>query len=379
MTTKKRDYYEVLGITRDASDEDIKRAFRKLALEYHPDRNKSDGAAEQFKEVNEAYQVLTDSRKRADYDRFGHAGLGGNGGRGFEGFENFGGFGDIFDAFFGGTTTRSRSTARQGADLQYSLVIDFEESVFGVEKEVEVKRTEICSRCRGSKGEPGNPPKLCRECGGTGQIRRGQQSIFGQFMQVMTCETCRGEGQTVATPCSSCRGAGREVRKRKLAFSIPAGIETGTQIRLSGEGDPGANGGPPGDLYVSVKVNSHPKFEREGYDIVYRHEVDIARAALGDLITVPTLEGEAELSIPPGTQTGDVVALKSEGIPHLNNPSKRGDEHVVLTVVTPKSLTHHQRELLEALSRSFGEGEGEGSEEDRNWFDKIKDSLGGAE
>jgi len=378
MTTKKRDYYEVLGITRDASDEDIKKAFRKLALEYHPDRNKSDGAAEQFKEVNEAYQVLTDPKKRVEYDRFGHAGLDGNVGSGFEGFENFGGFGDIFDAFFGGTTTRTRSSSRQGSDLQYSLTIGFEDSVFGAEKEIEVKRTEMCSRCRGSRGEPGSPPRLCRECGGTGQIRRGQQSIFGQFVQVVTCDTCRGEGQTIATPCSGCKGAGKEMLKRKLAFRIPAGIEAGTQIRLSGEGDPGANGGLPGDLYVSVEVNRHPIFEREGYDIIYRHDVDIAKAALGDVITVPTLDGEAELSIPPGTQTGDVIALRDEGVPHLNS-NKRGDEQVVFTVVTPKALTHHQRQLLEALSRSFREGEENGSEEDRNWFNRVKDSLGGSE
>ena len=258
MTTKKRDYYEVLGVPRDASEEAIKRAFRRLALEFHPDRNKGDGASEKFKEINEAYQVLTDTKKRTTYDRFGHAGLGQNGAQGFEGFENFGGFGDIFDTFFGGAGTRSRTAAARGADLQHSMTITFEEAAFGVERQFDLRRTEICGRCKGTRSDPGTEPALCSECRGTGHIRRGHQSIFGQFMQVTTCSRCRGEGRVITKPCSTCRGTGRVVRDRKLAVSIPAGIETGTQIRLSGEGEPGANRGRSGDLYVSIRVKSIP-------------------------------------------------------------------------------------------------------------------------
>ena len=323
MTTKKRDYYEVLGVTRTSSEEQIKMAFRKLAIEYHPDRNKSGGAAEKFKEINEAYQVITDPKKRADYDRFGHAGVGQNGARGFDGFENFGGFGDIFDAFFGGSRTRSRTSTRRGADLQYSMAVDFEEAVFGAEKQLELERTEVCGHCKGSRSEPGSSPALCSNCGGTGQVRRGHQSIFGQFTQVSTCGTCRGEGRVITKPCSSCKGTGRQVRNRKLFVTLPAGIETGTQIRLTGEGEPGSNGGPSGDLYVSVRVMGHPLFEREGNDIILRHTANIAQAALGATLVVPTLEGEAEIVIPPGTQTGDVIRLKGEGIPHLGSRQRR--------------------------------------------------------
>ena len=263
MTTKKRDYYEVLGVSRSASEEEVRKAFRKLALEYHPDRNKSDGAAEKFKEINEAYQVLADPKKRTDYDRFGHAGVQMNGGaQGFEGFDVFGGFGDIFDAFFGGSSTRTRTSAQRGADLQHQMTISFEEAVFGVEKEIEVRRTEMCSRCRGSRSEPGNEPAVCPNCAGSGQVRRSTQSIFGQFVQVTTCGTCRGEGRIIARPCTTCGARGTETRKRKLAVGIPAGVESGNQIRLTGEGEPGAFGGHAGDLYVGVRVKAHPLFRR---------------------------------------------------------------------------------------------------------------------
>jgi molecular chaperone DnaJ len=380
MTTHKRDYYEVLSVARGSSDEDIKRAFRKLALEYHPDRNKSDDAAEKFKEVSEAYQVLTDSTKRASYDRFGHAGLGQNGARGFDGFENFGGFGDIFEAFFGGgQTTRShpRATARRGADLQYSVTVAFEQAVFGVEKSQSVQRTEICNRCRGDKSEPGTSPTTCANCGGTGEIRRGSQSIFGQFMQVSACSRCRGEGKVVTSPCTQCRGTGREVKKRKLAVSIPAGIETGTQIRLTGEGEPGTGGGPPGDLYVSVRVKTHPLFHRDGFDIIHPQSINIVEAALGSTIKVPTLEGETDVEVPQGTQTGDVIRLKGEGIPHLGNERRRGDHLITFVVETPKSLDENQRKLLQELGGSLS-GTATLSDEDKGWFDKFKDNLGGS-
>jgi len=375
MTTRKRDYYEVMGVPRNASEEEIKRVFRKLALEYHPDRNKSDGAAERFKEINEAYQVLTDQKRRSDYDRFGHAGLGRNGARGFEGFENFGGFGDIFDAFFGGASTRTRTSATRGADLQHSLTISFEDAVFGSEEQLEVRRNEVCGQCRGSKSEPGSSPAECSECGGSGQIRRAHHSIFGQFTQVMTCGTCKGVGKVITKPCSRCKGAGKELRKRKIVVSIPAGIETGTQIRLSGEGEPGFNGGPPGDLYVSMRVKAHPIFRREGHDVVHQQKINIAHAALGVTLQVPTLEGEADIVIPKGTQTGDVIRLKGEGVPHLGSNSHRGDQLVSIVVETPKRLTEEQRGLLEELARSLDDGNADSDQDDKSWFDKIKDSL----
>ena len=380
MTTKKRDYYEVIGVSGNASDEEIKKAFRKLALEFHPDRNKSEGAAQKFKEVNEAYQVLTDRKRRAEYDRFGHAGLGHNGATGFEGFENFGGFGDIFDAFFGGgPTTRTRASARRGADIQYAMTASFEQAVFGDEKELEVQRTEVCGHCKGARSEPGSSPITCSNCAGSGQVRRAHQSIFGQFTQVTTCVTCRGEGRVIADPCSKCRGSGKEVRNRKLVVAIPAGIESGTQIRLSGEGEPGSNGAPAGDLYVSVRVKPHPLFDREGYDIISRTAVNVAKAALGATIVVPTLNGEAEIEIPEGTETGDVIRLNGEGVPHLGSRKQRGDHVVTVVVETPRSLTEEQRRLMVELARSFEGDKPDESGHDKSWFDKIKETLANPE
>lgn len=373
MTTGKRDYYEILGVSRTASDEELKKAFRKLALEYHPDRNKHEGAAETFKEINEAYQILTDSSKRSKYDQFGHEGVRTNGANGFDGFDSFGGFGDIFDAFFGGATTQSRTTAR-GADLQYELTISFQNSVFGVEKPVEIRRNEACTRCRGNRNEPGNSPVTCSVCEGTGQVRRAHQSIFGQFSQVVICGTCHGEGTIITKQCAQCRGRGRETKTRKMLVSIPAGIETGNQIRLSGEGEPGTYGGPAGDLYVSVRVKPHEAFRRDGYDILFIQPIDVAMAALGGPLKVPTLEGEAELSIPPGTQTGDVIKLKGEGIPHLRKHSQKGDQLINIVVETPRSLTPEQRRLLEELSATFDKRQGN-SEHGKGWFKTFKDSI----
>ena len=380
MTTSKRDYYKVLGISRNASDEDIKKAFRRLALEYHPDRNKEDGAEQQFKEVNEAYQVLSDPKKRTSYDRFGHSAVSGNGGRGFEGFENFGGFGDIFDAFFGGgfgSRTRANSATR-GAHLQLNVTIDFAESVFGTENEIEIQRVENCSRCSGSKSEPGSSPTQCSTCRGTGQVRRAQQSIFGQFVQVATCQTCHGDGKTITQPCTACKGTGRERWNRKIAVSIPAGIEHGTQIRLSHEGEPGSNGGRPGDLFVSIRVKEHPLFVREGYDILYAMPINVAQAALGDVIKIPTMDGDAELDVPAGTQSGQVFRLKGKGVPHLRG-NRRGDQLVSITVQTPRSLTEEQRRLFEELAKSIEEPETDGDRSDKGLFDKIKDAFSGLE
>ena len=380
MTTNKRDYYEVLGVPRDAAGEAVKKAFRKLALEFHPDRNKKAGAEEKFKEVNEAYQVISDPKKRADYDRFGHKGVSGNGARGFEGFDNFGGFGDIFVAFFGGGFgTRSRSNAsRRGADLEYPLTIEFEEAVFGADKEFQIQRVEHCSRCQGTRSEPGTSPTPCPDCGGAGQVRRAHQSIFGQFVQMATCGNCRGEGKILTQPCSACGGQGRERRDRRLVVSVPAGIEGGTQIRLTGEGEPGANRGRPGDLYVSIQVNDHQFFERDGYDIVFALSVNIAQAALGATVKVPTLKGESQLEIPPGMQSGQVFRIKGQGVPHLRS-HRRGDQLVQVIVKTPKAMTEEQQRLFQELSETFGDREAdyENGDGDKGWIGKIKDAFGG--
>jgi molecular chaperone DnaJ len=382
MTTQKRDYYEVLGVSKGASEEQIKKAFRKLALEFHPDRNKAEGAVEKFKEVNEAYQVLTDSEKRSNYDRFGHAGVGQNGAQGFDGFDNFGGFGDIFDTFFGGgsgTQSRSRaSNARRGSDLQYSVNVEFEQAAFGAEREQEVRRTEVCRKCQGDRSEPGSQAIACPNCGGSGEIRRGSQSIFGQFVQVSACNKCLGEGKVISDPCLQCKGRGTEVRRRKLAVSIPAGIESGTQIRLTGEGEPGMNGGPPGDLYVSVRVKPHKLFRRDGYDIVHPQVINVAAAALGTTLKVPTLDGEADVEVPPGTQTGDVIRLRGDGVPYLGRENQRGDHLITMVVQTPRRLDENQRRLLQELSESLGDS-GSVDDDDKGWFDKFKDSIGGTE
>ncbi|MDA1347263.1 MAG: molecular chaperone DnaJ [Chloroflexi bacterium] len=376
MTTSKRDYYDVIGVGRDASDEEVKRAFRKLALEYHPDRNKKVGAEERFKEVNEAYQVLSDSKKRTDYDRFGHDGVGSNGARGFDGYDNFGGFGDIFDAFFGGGTRTRTSSAKRGADLQFSMSVEFEEAVFGSEKEFDVQRVEVCSGCRGSRAESGSSPTMCANCGGTGQVRRANQSIFGQFVQVIDCATCRGEGRTISDPCKTCSGTGKERRKRKLVVSVPAGIETGTHIRLTGKGEPGSNGGPPGDLYVSVRVKDHEIFTRDNDDLLYEMTLNVAQAALGASVTVPVLQGESPLEIPPGTQSGQTFRLKSKGIVQVGG-SRRGDQVVKISVETPRKLNEEQKVLLEALGKSLaGHQSGTDKGQDKRWLGKIKDAFG---
>ena len=378
MTTSKRDYYDVLGITRDATEEDIKKAFRKLALEFHPDRNKSDGAEDRFKEVNEAYQVLSDSRKRATYDRFGHSAVGGNGGRGFDGFDaTAGGFGDIFDAFFGGgfgEQTRARPNApRRGNDLRTSITTTFEEAVFGVEKEIEIERIDVCARCNGGRSEPGSGSTMCSNCSGSGQVRRSQQSFFGQFVQVTPCGVCRGEGSIINDPCNQCRGVGRERRSRKLAITIPAGIDDGIQIRLNQEGEAGLNGGKPGDLYVVVRVRDHELFERDDTDIHLPLPISVLQATLGAKISVPTLDGEEEITIPPGTQPGDSFTLKGKGVPFIRS-GRRGDQIVTARIKVPTSLNDEQRRLLHELAESLGE-EGLGAN-NKGIFDKFKDVFG---
>ncbi|HUV52088.1 MAG TPA: molecular chaperone DnaJ [Dehalococcoidia bacterium] len=371
----KRDYYEVLGVDRNASDDEMKKAFRRLAFQYHPDRNREDGAEEKFKEVKEAYEILSDSQKRATYDRFGHAGVHGFGSRGFEGFD-FGGFGDIFDTFFGGMTGTARRTGpQQGADLSYKLTISFEEAVFGCDKELEVVRTEICSVCSGTRSEPGSQPTKCPSCNGTGEVRRTQRSVFGQFINVTACSRCNGEGRIILKPCPRCNGQGKERITRKIAIKIPPGVDEGTQVRLSGEGDTGRQGGPPGNLYVTLAVRKHKFFQREGDDILYELPINFAQAALGDELEIPTVDGQIMLKIPAGSQTGKVFRLKEKGVPHLRRPG-RGDQLVRLYVVTPTNIDEKQKKLIRELAKTLGEAKL--PQDEKSFFEKIKDTLGGS-
>lgn len=373
MTTAKVDYYEILGVSRNASTDEIKKAFRRLAMQYHPDRNKDDGAEARFKQVSEAYEVLSDPQKRSAYDRFGHAGLQGfDMGRGFEGAD-FGGFGDIFEAFFGGSSTGTRRAreARRGGDRRVDVEITFEEAAFGTEREIQVQRVERCARCAGSGSEPGSQPVRCSTCEGSGQVRRASRSFFGQFVNIATCAQCHGEGMIVTDPCKDCRGAGRERKTRTLMISIPAGVNDGSRMRLSGEGDTGANGGGPGHLYVYISVTPHELFERDDEDLIYELSMNPAQAALGCEAEIPTLEGDpARLKVPAGTQHGKVFTLKGKGVPRLH-AGGRGDLLVKAAITTPTNLTDEQRALLKQLAESFGTPAGE----DRGLFGKIKDAI----
>jgi len=368
-----RDYYKILGVAKGSSQEEIRSKFRRLALEYHPDRNKEPDAQEKFKEINEAYQVLSDPNKRAEYDRFGRVG-GGTGGwsnRGFDGSDPFSGFGDIFDTFFGGFGANSRKVPQRGGDVQALSSLSFEDSIFGVEKDIEIKRVEPCSHCSGAGSEPGNLPITCNSCNGSGQVRRVQQSIFGQFSQVSNCPQCKGEGKTITHPCKNCKGSGRERRDRKIRVKMPAGIENGTQVRLTGEGHSGGNGGPPGNLYVEVKVTTHKIFQRRDHDIIYEQPINVTDAALGTTLEVPTLQDNETIKIPEGTQSGTIFRIKGKGVPYYNQ-TRRGDQLVLINVVIPKSLSKHQKELLEELSNTLDPV----SNDDKGWFGKVKDSFG---
>lgn len=351
MATK-RDYYEVLGVPRNATDEEIKKAFRQLAFKYHPDRNHDDGAEDKFKEINEAYEVLSDVNKRTAYDRFGHGGAEGVFARGFEGFD-FAGLGDIFDAFFGGMTYASRRAPQRGADLHHHITLSLEEAAFGGEKEINIKRAEACSLCRGSGAKPGSQVSQCPTCHGAGQVRRVQRSLFGRFINTAICPQCQGEGKIIAEPCPQCRGTGKEKHQRRILVSIPPGVEDGSQIRLRGEGEAGMRGGSAGDLYVSLSVAKHELFERAGDDILYELPINFAQAALGAEVEVPTLYGKAKLNLPAGSQTGKTFRLKNKGMPHLNR-NGYGDQIVSLFVATPESLTKEQRKLFEELADTLG-------------------------
>ena len=370
------DYYEVLGVNRQDSEEEIRRAFRKKAMEYHPDRNKEPDAEEKFKEINEAYQVLSDSSKRAQYDRFGHAGVNGGGfDRPFDGFDVFGGFGDIFDSFFGDAGGRRSRAPQRGSDLQQRVTLEFEDAAFGIEREIDVSRVEICHQCSGAGNEPGTPVNTCGTCGGNGQVRRTQRSVFGQFAQVTTCPTCQGKGNTIENPCAGCRGAGMERRNRKTVVNIPAGIQDGMQVRLTGEGNVGSNGGPPGNLYIHVEVRPHRVFERDDYDLLYVLPLNLAEAALGVEKPVPTLEGEdTTLKVPGGTQHGSEFRIRGKGIKHVQN-GRKGDLRVYADVQIPRKLSNAQRKLLEELARSFDPGFGQHETERERENDSVEEPV----
>jgi molecular chaperone DnaJ len=357
-----RDYYEVLGVERGASDAEIKRAFRRLAQQWHPDVNADAAAQERFKEINEAYQVLSDPQRRQTYDMFGRAGLGGaGGGAGFE--AGFGGFSDIFDAFFGGSMAGAARRARPqtGSDLRYDLRITFQEAVLGTEKEIEFPVLGQCETCNGSGAKPGSTPVQCPQCNGRGEIRSVRQTMLGQMVNVAPCPRCRGEGRIVEAPCETCHGEGRTERRRTLRVSIPAGIDEGHQIRLSNEGEVGPRGGAPGSLYVAIHVADHPALSREGTELYYEAKLSIAQAALGTRIMVPTVEGDdTEVEIKAGTQPGTEIRLRGRGVPHLRRQSVRGDLHVIANVVVPTRLSKRQRELLEQFAHESGDAVSQG-------------------
>ncbi|HKO24391.1 MAG TPA: molecular chaperone DnaJ [Chloroflexota bacterium] len=353
MATTKRDYYEVLGVARNASEDELKRAFRTLARQYHPDVNKSPDAEARFKEIGEAYDVLSDPQKRRVYDQCGHAGLDRQGYGGFQGFEGFGSVADIFeqvDTFFGGAGRgRTRRSPQRGADLRYDLTITFEEAVFGTEKTLEIPRLESCGVCKGSGAEPKTEPTICPQCTGNGELRRVRQSLLGQVVKVTPCGRCQGEGRIISTPCHACHGQGCVRKTRQLTVRIPAGVDSGQQIRLCGEGEAGPKGGPPGNLYVVLEVTPHPFFEREGSDIFCALPLCFAQAALGDRVEVPTIDGSAILAIPAGTHTGQTFRLREKGVPHLGGVG-RGDQYVTVRVCTPTQLSPRERQLFEELA-----------------------------
>jgi molecular chaperone DnaJ len=382
----KRDYYEILSVERTATDVELKSAYRKLAMKFHPDRNPGDKAAEeQFKEAAEAYAVLADGEKRAAYDRFGHAGVRSatGGGPGFDPsvFNEFGDFADIlgnmfgFGDLFGGG--RRRGGPQRGADLRYDLEISFEESAKGAETTIQIPRQEACETCKGSGAAPGTSPTTCHQCHGQGQVRFQQ----GFFTVARTCPTCRGAGKTMAKPCQSCQGAGRLTQERKLTVKIPAGIATGQQLRLQGEGESGAGGGPAGHLYVVVHVQGHEFFRRDGVNLFCEIPVNFTTLALGGEILVPTLDGQETVKVPDGTATGTTLRIRGKGMPEIGTRT-RGDLFATVQVQTPKKLTKEQRAILEQLAKALPKEKfeprapGDDAEDERNLFDRVKDMFG---
>jgi molecular chaperone DnaJ len=366
----KRDYYEVLGVPKDASPSDLKSAYRKLALKLHPDRNPGDAQAEErFKEAAEAYSVLSDPDKRQRYDAYGHAGLSGAGGGGFDP-TIFADFSDILGDFFGFGSGRRGRGPRRGADLRYDLELSFEEAAFGTESNLRIPRSETCGDCGGSGAAPGTKPSTCPACAGAGQVTFQQ----GFFSVARTCGRCRGTGQIVESLCKKCRGEGSLPVERKLQIKIPPGVDNGSQLRIAGEGEPGGQGGPPGDLYVVLRVREHAFFKREGASLFCEFPVNVAQAALGASVEVPTLDGaRTKLHIPEGTQSGTLLRIRGQGVAHLGARG-RGDLHVIVRVVVPQKLTGEQKKLMEQLARTLPVPDLKDKE--RSFLDRLKDVLG---
>ena len=377
-----RDYYEILGIELNSSDDEVKTAFRKLARQYHPDVNKEADAEEKFKEINEAYGVLSDKDKRARYDRFGKEGLGNMGAGGYHDFTRDTEFADIIENLFRGfggfggfdTGFGNRRSPRRGRDLQMQVTLTFEEAVFGVEKEIGFQREETCSRCNGNGAEPGTTPLRCATCNGQGEVRQVRQTFLGQMVQTAPCPTCGGRGETIASPCKTCRGGRLERKNIKKKVQIPAGVDNGTQIRLAGEGGPGTLGGPTGNLFLVLDVQPHKFFKRRENDILLNLDINVAQAALGAEVDVPTLDGDEKLKIPSGTQPGKVFHMKGKGVPHVRNKNHRGDQLVIVNVAVPTKLSKEQRELFEKLASSLGTTV---KPQEKGFLDWLNEALGG--
>lgn len=383
MATK-RDYYEVLGVSRDASDAEIKKAYRKLSKQYHPDINKEPGADEKFKEITEAYEVLSDSQKRAAYDQYGHAAndpnFGGGFGGGFGGFGGgaggFGGFEDIFDTFFGGgmgDASRRPNAPQRGNDLQYRVTLTFEEAIFGKETTITYKRNEECHTCHGSGAKEGTEPVTCSKCHGTGAIQVERNTPFGRVMTQTVCDVCQGTGKEIKEKCHTCHGSGIENKDHSVKITIPAGVDDDQQMRLSGQGEAGKNGGPYGDLYVIFRVKPSDKFERNGTEIFYNLPINFAQAALGDEITVPTVHGNVKLKVPAGTQTDTTFRLRGKGAPSVRGTGN-GDQHVTVKVVTPTKLSDKEKQLFKDLAKESGSSV---KGHDPGFFNKVKDMFDG--
>lgn len=370
------EYYDRLGVSKDASQDEIKRAYRKMSKKYHPDINKEPGAEEKYKEVQEAYETLSDDQKRAAYDQYGPDGANGFGGQGgfggFDGGAGFGGFEDIFSSFFGGGATRNPNAPRQGDDLQYRVNLSFEEAIFGAEKEVHYNREATCKTCSGSGAKPGTSPVTCGRCHGQGVINVDTQTPLGMMRRQVTCDVCHGTGQEIKEPCQTCHGTGHEKQSHKVSVKIPAGVETGLQIRLAGQGEAGFNGGPYGDLFVIINVNPSDKFTRDGSTIYYTLNISFVQAALGDTVEVPTVHGNVEMTIPAGTQTGKTFRLKGKGAPRLRGGSQ-GDQHVTVKIVTPTKLNDAQKEALLAFAKASGDEKI--APQKKGFFNKVKDAL----
>jgi len=349
-----KDYYEILGVSREASKDDIKGAFRKKARQYHPDVNKEPDAEEKFKELGQAYEVLMDDEKRALYDRYGAEGLK-NAGYDFHGPFDFG-FGDlseVLNSFFGGgfgAAAQNPNAPRRGSDLRLDFQVEFEEAVFGIERNIDITHLQTCDKCGGRGMEPGTTPSTCQTCRGTGQVQQTTQTILGHFTQIATCPTCRGTGRIISNPCKKCRGEGRASVSKVINIKIPPGVDNGTKLRVSGEGDAGKNGGPPGDLYVVLYVKPHILFKRDGVNLYMEMPITFSQAALGDTIEVETVDGKKQLKVSPGTQTGTVLSIKGAGVPYLNMPSKRGDQYIKLNILTPMHLSDEEKALFKRLS-----------------------------